>query len=247
MKSKPQIWTLILPHQLLKTQELLVLSKEDHHYLRSVLRLSEGAQVEISNGIGTKAVGECCVLNKKEAHVLIKDVLHVPEPQKRVHLILGQLKPSALEEAVKLTSEVGVSSIHIFCAEHTASKQRIKLEKLQKIAYESLRVSKSAFVSKIKFHENLLNCLKYLQKKDLNSYFVFCDEEISSPITSVTVYKNKKDLFVLIGPEASFSEAERTQIKSLSNLTSVSLGPNILRAPTAAVCSVFGLLRFVLH
>ena len=40
---------------------------------------------------------------------------------------------------------------------------------------------------------------------------------------------------ILIGPEGGFSDSEVMHLKSLEFVTSISLGPRILRADTAAV------------
>ncbi len=53
------------------------------------------------------------------------------------------------------------------------------------------------------------------------------------------VIKGKKGKWaVLIGPEGGFSELERNYIKGLKFTFSISLGPRILRADTAAVTAI---------
>ncbi len=48
----------------------------------------------------------------------------------------------------------------------------------------------------------------------------------------------EKKLALLIGPEGGFSEGERTLLRSLDFVSSIPLGPRILRADTAAVAAM---------
>ena len=51
-------------------------------------------------------------------------------------------------------------------------------------------------------------------------------------------YKDLKPVIVLIGPEGGFSERERCMLSAKDFVHSVSLGPRILRADTAAVVAL---------
>ena len=49
---------------------------------------------------------------------------------------------------------------------------------------------------------------------------------------------SRRKLGLLIGPEGGFSEEERRQLRALSFVTPIPLGPRILRADTAAVAAL---------
>jgi 16S rRNA (uracil1498-N3)-methyltransferase len=69
--------------------------------------------------------------------------------------------------------------------------------------------------------------------KDRTLYF--CDErggEAFAQALSKTAYEKAA---ILIGPEGGFTDNENVAIRSLPQASPVSLGPNILRADTAAV------------
>ncbi len=245
MAVNKQAWTIILPDEPLELDQIVELSHEDKRYLVNTLRLQNDDKIELLNGIGTKATGVLHTHGSKDCRVKIESCQTEQMPHIKVHLILAQLKTAALEEAVKLASEVGASSIHIFYSKRTNSKQSVKIEKLQKIAYESLKISKNAFASKLHYHDDLKTCLANVSQNFQAPQFIFCDENSNESICKITQSKPKKknDIFILIGPEASFAETERDQIQQLQNVSAVSLGSQILRAPTAALCAVFTCLQ----
>jgi len=66
---------------------------------------------------------------------------------------------------------------------------------------------------------------------------MFCDETMLGAATALAG-ETGGPWAILIGPEGGFSEAERTRLKALPSALSVSLGPRILRADTAAVAAL---------
>ena len=68
---------------------------------------------------------------------------------------------------------------------------------------------------------------------------IFCDEgeESHNPLPLLTAIREKQ-LALLIGPEGGFSEEERTLLRSLDFVTTIPLGPRILRADTAGVAAM---------
>ena len=64
---------------------------------------------------------------------------------------------------------------------------------------------------------------------------IFCDETaaVCDPITALQSLS--LPVAVLIGPEGGFSEAERLALRAHTRSVTVSLGPRVMRADTAAV------------
>jgi len=69
-------------------------------------------------------------------------------------------------------------------------------------------------------------------------HLLFCDEhKVGENVKSMKATKSDK-WAILIGPEGGFSDSEVMHLKSLEFVTSISLGPRILRADTAAVAAL---------
>ena len=81
-----------------------------------------------------------------------------------------------------------------------------------------------------------------LVARDPARLLVFCDEdaEVSDPIAALMPHRTAHacPLAVLIGPEGGFAEHERAALVGLPNVVRISLGPQILRADTAAVAAL---------
>ncbi|HHL43070.1 MAG TPA: 16S rRNA (uracil(1498)-N(3))-methyltransferase, partial [Hellea balneolensis] len=83
-----------------------------------------------------------------------------------------------------------------------------------------------------------------LESWDKNRTLVFADEGIvldgsgqSKPITEI-LRNITPPCAILIGPEGGFTNEERTFLRTLTFVTTIQLGPRILRADTAATVSL---------
>ena len=65
---------------------------------------------------------------------------------------------------------------------------------------------------------------------------MFCDEDQVG--AGLELAGDPGPWAILIGPEGGFSPEERARLKALPFTTTVSLGPRILRADTAAVAAL---------
>lgn len=239
MSFLKQLWTIVLYEQNLNLNDEISIIGDEFYYITTVLRLKCDDIVEISNGIGVKASAVICKIDKKSCDVRVIDVIFIEQRKRFVHLCLAQLKPSALEEGVFVASELGIDFIHLFPAEKSALKQPIKLEKLQKLSNEAMRISKSAYSARVTQYRNLADCLASIQQKCQNACFLFCDETAKNPIVQFTPNSTIENICLLIGPEGSFSIQERSAILNLTACYPVSLGSHILRAQTSIACAGF--------
>jgi 16S rRNA (uracil1498-N3)-methyltransferase len=238
-------WRLLLPQNPFTTPDVL-LPEEEHHYVFNVLRLKVGSDVQLTNGEGSIASGKIVRTDKKGTLVEIHNVLEKPRAKSRIHLYLGCPKPATLDEIIDFVAEQGACEVHIFKTQKCQSKAPFKLEKLQKNAFEALRISKSPWATKIFCYDTLE---EFLSSKPQSLDFL-CDESPiytaenpNTHIASLTetlqkIDKSQTRLGIFVGPESSFTEAERTLIHEKTKATPVSLGQNILRVPTACVSAV---------
>ncbi len=263
MSTQKQVWTIIYDSTLLsfpvypqgatgessKHMQSIVITDEEYHYIAKVLRLQAGDEIDITNCQGVKSFGKIESITKKEVKVHILNSSLQDKFLPEIHLYLAMPKPSTLDEVVSAASEMGVDEIHIFRTEKCASKAPIKLDKLERMSKEAVRVSKSAFSAKV-FYYNSLEELITKRKSYLSSGLnLFCDEshiyenKIQNSLLKIAQEKmtKQKPVHLIIGPEASFSDAEREFIHKNIECSDVSLGNNILRVPNA-VCLGVGVL-----
>ncbi|KAB8028131.1 RsmE family RNA methyltransferase [Fluviispira multicolorata] len=253
MSIQKQTWTLIQV-DLCKNQTEIILKDEEHHYVFHVLRLKEGDSVELTNCNGLTAIGNIISINKKSITIEIKNYSEHKKNSPIIHLWLAYPKPATLEEVVASASELGADHIHIFKADKSAVKSAIKIEKITKISQEAVRISKSAYAANISCYNNLNEFYqKNIEQNERKRLILFCDEshvyegKIKNSIYTIIreQYKNStEEICILIGPEASFSDMERSFIYEKITTHAVSLGNNILRVPNAVISALGTVINF---
>ncbi len=82
---------------------------------------------------------------------------------------------------------------------------------------------------------------RYLAQRDGARLLIFCDEDaaVADPVAALAERRQASGgIDVLIGPEGGFAAEERTLLLRQPNVLTLSLGPRILRADTAAVAAL---------
>jgi 16S rRNA (uracil1498-N3)-methyltransferase len=218
------------------------LSEDEHHYALHVLRLEAGVTVELGDGCGGVADATLVRCDKKSAVAEVTNIRRERRFASRITLILAQPKPSTLEEVVTLASEMGVARVVVFRGERTHGKQHIKVEKLERLAKEALRVTKGFRAPEIALVETAESTSSECARAGA---LFLCDEgplyaearsderlnDLRSALDSA-VQAGARDVGLIVGPEASLSSEERARFRALGALP-VSLGPLVLRVPTA--------------
>ncbi|MBX9703104.1 MAG: RsmE family RNA methyltransferase [Silvanigrellaceae bacterium] len=246
-----QAWMIIAP-ELKEHDTEILLSEEEHHYVSHVLRLKLGMEVDVCNlkGLSGKATVIECKKNFTTLNIL--NTFYHTKTKPTLKMFIGLTKISTLEDIVSQVSELGCDELHIFPTEKCVHKGTLKLEKLNKISAESVRISKNPYATKIFAYHSLSDFLAHV-KQDEPQLVLFCDEKISElsacsfilPTLQQKVEKNCCAIGILVGPEASFSPQERSEILQKLNPHCVSLGSSILKVQNAVLSSLSIVLEFV--
>jgi 16S rRNA (uracil1498-N3)-methyltransferase len=213
----------------------ITLPEATHRHFAKVLRLRTGEVVTVTNGTGAwrstvvpaSFADEGWLTPTSEVQVVAKSYAHITIG---VALPKGD-KPEFT--AQKLT-EFGVDAFFFFPGDHSVArwndeKATKNLERLRAVAIEALQQSRGVFLPEIAWVPRLQTWLAE-QSGDMAVYRT--DAGGAAPALAPRQV-------ILIGPEGGWSEAERTIG------IAISLGPNILRAETAAVAAatIWGALR----
>ncbi|GAB5538691.1 MAG: 16S rRNA (uracil(1498)-N(3))-methyltransferase [Salibacteraceae bacterium] len=208
--------------------ERLVLDEEEFRHAR-VLRLEPDSKVHLINGKGALYNG-FITIKKRAAEILVDSVAHEkPEPSSALILGIAPTKNiSRFEWVVEKATELGVSAIYPILCEHS-ERDRLKLDRLQKIVISAMKQSKRLWMPKLMTLSNFHEVLSI----DADEKFIaHCHDEQKLPISSLS--HPKKIRLVLVGPEGDFSNNEIDQAKK-SSFQSISLGEARLRTETAAI------------
>ena len=211
---------------------VLILEKEDAHYLTNVMRLREGDNVFLFNSKNGEFKGEIISSDKKNTKVkLISKIENINKPGK-ISLIFSLIKSSKLDYLIQKCTEVGVKSFIPVISEKSVSKN-LNVQRTERIIKESCEQSNQLCLPAIHAVEKLEKKLKSLDK---NSIVFFADINSSNKKVEEVLKNNKnREFYLLVGPEGDFSLKERDLLNNMSNCIPISLGQNILRSETAAV------------
>ncbi len=203
------------------------------HYLKRVLRVEKGMEVNAFDGSGReykfRVVDAGADWVKLAAAGSRQTQNELPVS---VTLALGVSKPKSFEFALQKTAELGVKKIiPLICRRSRSFVSSSKYSRWRKILSESSRQSARSFIPELAFAEDF----SYVAagSRDYGVSIMPWEEEENVKIGQILSGGSYNDVLLMIGPEGGFCSSEAREASERGILT-VSLGPRILRAETAA-------------
>ena len=210
---------------------------DEARHLTRVLRVEVGQQFEISDNQSaflaeiSEARGERVVFRVIEA-------LDAPAPPVRIALCAALIKFDRFEWMIEKATELGVE--RIIPVEAARSERglfeasRKRSERWVRIARESSQQSRRVRIPEIL---PAIPFEKSLAEEADHRYFL--DEDTAPPLLKVVPAErpNSNRIAVLIGPEGGWTNSER-QLAMSARWQPASLGPQVLRAETAASAAI---------
>ncbi|WP_041583151.1 16S rRNA (uracil(1498)-N(3))-methyltransferase [Bartonella australis] len=227
--------------QRLFTQQPLALNKEiriegpQAFYLTRVLRMKEGGKILLFNGQDGEWSANLEVIKKK--FLVVKPTRQERPQIARSDLIycFAPLKHARLDYVVQKAVEMGASVLQPVITHYT----QITQVNTARIEANIIEAAEQCGILALPECAPALSLEALLANWDKTRILFFCDESYGScnPLPLLKKHKNFRP-GVLIGPEGGFSEEERIFLKKHPFVISMSLGPRILRADTAAVAAL---------
>jgi 16S rRNA (uracil1498-N3)-methyltransferase len=215
------------------------ISGPDIRHMQKVLRHSPGDRVTLIDGTGFEYPAVIETLSRDTASFRIIEKKWSPTASP-LEIVAAQafLKDKKMDDIVRHLTELGFSRWIPFISERSVARpdQHRMTERMRRweaIAIESLKqcgLSKLPVISPVMTFSDLVNTTEKYDGK-----IIFWEEE-KTPLAELFPDKPGK-ILALIGPEGGFS-SEEVQYAQRAGFKSVSLGPRILRAETAAITSI---------
>ncbi|MCY0093884.1 16S rRNA (uracil(1498)-N(3))-methyltransferase [Hoeflea ulvae] len=215
--------------------EVLTLAREQAHYLMTVLRLDDGAEVLVFNGRDGEFSATLRPQGRKAANLEIGAQTRAqPEPS-RLEFLFAPLKVGRLEYLVQKATEMGIHKITPVFTDHT-QMHKINATRLEANILEAAEQCGNLAIPQL---GDAVKLETLLGGWDPARRIIFCNESQAgdNPTAALSAI-TERDLALLVGPEGGFSERERELLTSLPHVTAIPLGPRILRADTAAVAAL---------
>lgn len=218
--------------------QILLLTAEQQHYLRRVLRLKVGDRFIAMDGWGKlwlatlTAKGEQATLHLPEDRSLLGSGLNLKGPE----IVLAACLPKqGFDEVVRQATELGIAQIVPVISNRTLLRPSAnKLSRWRRISAEAAEQSERHIVPDI--HEPLTWFQWISREADSDRYL--CVPRYTAPsLLSLCLSACSRQVVIAIGPEGGLTDAEVEQAISVG-YRSVTLGERVLRAVTASVAAV---------
>jgi len=236
------------------TNLIIMNNSDDLHHMMKVLRLKEGDEVDISDGVRWEY--RACIesLNREEAELKILDKqAFASEPSVEVTLFQGIPKQGKMETIIQKCVELGVYEIVPVFMDRTVVVDRgnfgKKIQRWNRVSAEAVKQCRRGIVPQVAEPvktEELLRDRTGSGTPDLFGdfdlvLFPYENEKgttIKEVLRAATAADSRpKRIAVMIGPEGGFSDEEANAIVAAGG-KSVSLGKTILRTETAGMTAL---------
>jgi 16S rRNA (uracil1498-N3)-methyltransferase len=226
-----------------------VLDEEETQHLVKTLRLTVGATVEVTDGQGTWSAGVVQSIEKRQVSIdPVAPSYREKLPLTQIHLLLGALKPGAVDEILPGLTELGLNEITVFLQEGapawTVNDQAVL--RWNRILRQSIKQCKRAYLPTLNVASSLGNLLALKQDSFKDSLGYVLSEHSSEPLLKAALgdrARNSQMVYLVCGSEKGLTDRENALMEK-SALRPVSLGSGILRAKTAALVAT-GILAAV--
>lgn len=211
------------------------LSKATRQHAK-VLRIKDGATIELFDGQGRLATAEMFAKSAKILH----DVVQEPPPSRRLGLLQGLPKGAKSDDIVRMATELGATDIVFIQTARSAARSDSgdkKRERWKRIALEATRQCERLFFPTISLRSSLEDAIAGVPPGSARHYAWARQQGDAGRPLELGV---AQDRWIAVGPEGGFADSERETLED-AGFGSMSLGPNILRVDTAA-CAALSLL-----
>lgn len=207
------------------------LDSAEANYLGNVLRLREGDQVLLFDGISGEWLAEVAGAGKKRMVLAVTEPTKPQETVPDLWLAFAPVKKGKVDWLVEKAVELGVARLLPVVTQRTIV-DKLNLERLRAHIVEAAEQCGRTALAEI---AEPMKLEAYLKQRDAERTLYFADETGGE---SVSTALNAGSAIILTGPEGGFTPEEAAAIRASANAHPISLGPRILRAETAALAAV---------
>ncbi len=217
----------------------VLLEEAQVHYLRNVMRRPDGAPLLLFNGRDGEWRGTLSFRGKKAAVAELGKRTREQAPEPDVWLCFAPVKRARIDYIAEKATELGVSVLQPVVTRHTAV-ERVNVGRLQANAIEAAEQTERLTVPEVRESVDLG---KLLDRWPDGRRLMMCDETGGGPpigeaLSALDEAARAAPWAIVIGPEGGFAENELQALRRIKDVTSVGLGPRILRADTAALAAL---------
>ena len=201
------------------------------NYLGNVLRLKEGGEVLLFDGVSGEWLARVAEAGKRRMILAVVERTRGQESVPDLALAFAPVKKGRVDWLVEKAVELGVARLEPVITRRTIV-DKLNLERMRAHIVEAAEQCGRTALATIAEPVKLEAWLKSL---DPTRALYFADES-GGEVAASTFQPGAAT--IVTGPEGGFTPEEAAAIRALPNARAISLGPRILRAETAALAAV---------
>lgn len=224
----------------------IIIRGNELHHAKDVMRLASGDAIAVFDGTGKEYHGVIQKADKEQMTIAIQKTLERKTGGCRLTLVQALPKSDKMDLIVEKATELGVEKIIPTMTERTivrpdTKKENLKVERWRKIALVAAKQCGRTTIPEIMPITGFEDSLKALTDSEIK--IIPCLYENTKTLKEVLseakgrVLGGDKSAAVFIGPEGDFTKKEIEEAKAIGAIP-VSLGNEVLRSETAAICAL---------
>jgi len=217
----------------------LALAEAPSHYLRNVMRKTEGTVIGVFNGTSAEFAATIVKVGKKGVEVEIGEPVLPFRALPPLTLLFSPIKRTPMEWVLAKATELGVTAFQPVLMEHTQS-ERLKVDRLRSIVIEAAEQCERLTVPTLFEPVAIQAAVEGFEGRLGAAVETSAFQPVASALAPIDTLEG-----LLVGPEGGFSPAEVSWIEKQDQIIGMGLGPRILKAETAAlsILSVYQALK----
>ncbi|MCW8825663.1 MAG: 16S rRNA (uracil(1498)-N(3))-methyltransferase [Gammaproteobacteria bacterium] len=226
----------------LEVGAVVLLTKENSHYLAQVVRAKTGYLITLFNGEGGEYSATIQSIDKRDCQVSIDQFIdRSVESPLDITLLQGISKGDKMDFTVQKAVELGVNRIVPLLTERSVVKLDLKRSQKKRQHWQSIAISAAAQSgrNRVAVVDPIITLSEYLQTSE-NPSVAKLILSPSSDLGFNSVNRNQS-ITLLIGPEGGLSDSEERAASNVG-FNAVRFGPRVLRTETAAIAAL-GLIQ----
>jgi 16S rRNA (uracil1498-N3)-methyltransferase len=229
-----------------KDGDYVRLTGDTLHHIRDVCRMHAGSKFEVIVEGGHAHLVEIITESKKESIAKILETRVIPDlPRPHLHLVLSVPRFPVLEAVLEKAVELGVKEVHPFFSEFSFIRTQTdvwdkKVPRFEKIVQSATQQCGRGELMKISDPVGLAEILESFNRtKGVAGLFAYEGAGTLDAKDGVERIRSKApdDVWIFVGSEGGFSDKEVELFQSVG-LSTVTLGPQVLRVETACVALI---------
>ena len=201
------------------------------HYLGTVLRLKEGAELLLFDGHSGEWLAKILLARKGRMVVVAERQTREIEAVPDLWLAFAPVKKGRVDWLVEKAVELGVARLQPVITQRTIVN-KLNMDRMRAHVVEAAEQCGRTALASI---DEPIKLDPFLKIRDPGRTLYFADETGGAPAAGAFT---PGPAVILIGPEGGFTPDEASAIRAAPNAKAVSLGPRILRAETAALAAI---------